>query len=51
MSDPAYLDIGIAYNHFKGGLDEASITGKLVIEEPEIEKPEGCFYITTCHRE
>jgi nitroreductase len=41
MCDPAYLDIGIAYNHFKASLDESGITGKLVIEEPEIQKPQG----------
>ena len=51
MCDPAYLDIGIAYNHFKAGLDEFGITGKLVVEEPEIEKPEEYSYITTWRRE
>jgi len=29
MCDPAYLDIGIAYNHFKAGLDEIGVMGKL----------------------
>jgi len=47
MCDPAYLDIGIAYNHFKAGLDEAGITGKLVFKEPEINKPEAYSYITS----
>ncbi len=51
MCDPAYLDIGIAYNHFEAGLDESSITGKLVVEEPGIGKPEEYSYITTWHRE
>ena len=51
MCDPAYLDIGIAYNHFEAGLDELGITGKLVVEEPEIEKPEEYSYITTWCRE
>jgi len=50
MCEPEYLDIGIAYYHFKAGLDEAGITGKLVIEEPDIQKPEGYFYVTTWHR-
>jgi len=45
MCDPAYLDIGIAYNHFDAGLDIVGITGKLVVEEPNIKKPEGYSYI------
>ena len=49
MCEPEYLDIGIAYNHFKAGLDEVGITGNLVISEPDIEKPEGSFYITSWH--
>ena len=51
MCDPAYLDIGIAYYHFKAGLDEAGIAGKIFTEEPEIEKPEEYSYITTWYRE
>jgi hypothetical protein len=47
MCDPAYLDIGIAYNHFKAGLNKVGIAGKLVVEEPEIQKPEGYSYIAT----
>ncbi len=50
MCEPEYLDIGIAYYHFKSGLDQAGITGKLVIEEPTIQKPEGYFYVTTWRR-
>jgi len=50
MCEPEYLDIGIAYNHFKAGLDKYGITGKLIIEEPDIEKPDGSFYITSWHR-
>ena len=50
MCEPEYLDIGIAFNHFKAGLDEVGITGKLIMEEPDIEKPEGSFYITSWHR-
>lgn len=51
MCEPQYLDIGIAYNHFKAGLDEAGISGKLIIDEPDIEIPEGFFYITSWYRE
>ena len=51
MCEPQYLDIGIAYNHFKAGLDEAGILGKLIIDEPDIEIPEGFFYITSWYRE
>jgi len=51
MCEPQYLDIGIAYNHFKVGLDEAGISGKLIIDEPDIEIPEGFFYITSWYRE
>ena len=51
MCEPEYLDIGIAYNHFKAGLDESGITGKLIIEEPAIKMPEGSFYITSWHRD
>ena len=47
MCEPEDLDIGIAYNHFKAGLDESGITGKIITEEPDIEKPEGTFYITS----
>ena len=50
MCEPEYLDIGIAYNHFKAGLDEVGIIGELVVDEPAIEKPEGAFYITSWHR-
>ena len=51
MCEPEYLDIGIAYNHFKAGLDELGITGKLIIEEPDIQKPQGVTYITTWNRD
>lgn len=51
MCDPAYLDIAIAYNHFKAGLDEVGITGKLVIEAPDIETPEGWSYITSWYKD
>lgn len=51
MCEPEYLDIGIAYYHFKAGLDEAGINGLLIIEEPEIQKPEGYYYVTTWHEE
>jgi hypothetical protein len=51
MCEPEYLDIGIAYNHFKTGLDEAGIIGELVIKEPEIEKPKGSFYIASWYRD
>jgi nitroreductase len=51
MCPPEYLDIGIAYNHFKAGLDEAGITGRLVREEPPIEKPDRSAYITSWHRD
>ena len=49
MCPPEYLDIGIAYNHFKAGVDEVGITGELVIEEPDIEKPSSAIYITSWH--
>jgi nitroreductase len=48
--DPTYLDIGIAYHHFKAGVDEAGLSGKLHIEEPDIAKPVGVEYITTWAR-
>ncbi len=51
MCEPQYLDIGIAYNHFKAGLDEAGISGRLIIDEPDIEIPEGLFYITSWYRD
>ena len=51
MCEPEYLDIGIAYNHFKAGIDEYGITGKLVIKEPAIKKPEGTFYVTSWYRD
>ena len=50
MCEPEYLDIGIAYYHFKAGLDESGITGNLVAEDPETEKPAGYSYITSWHR-
>ncbi len=50
MCEPEYLDIGIAYNHFQSGLEEYGITGTLVIDEPDIEKPEGSTYITSWYR-
>jgi len=51
MCEPQYLDIGIAYNHFKAGLDEIGILGKLIIDEPDIDIPDGFFYITSWYRE
>jgi nitroreductase len=51
MCEPQYLDIGIAYNHFKAGLDEVGISGKLVMAEPDIDVPDGFFYITSWYRE
>jgi len=51
MCEPQYLDIGIAYNHFKIGLDEVGIAGKLNIDEPDIAVPDGIYYITTWHRD
>jgi len=51
MCEPQYLDIGIAYNHFKAGLDEAGILGKLIIDEPDIKIPQGFFYITSWYRD
>ncbi len=51
MCEPQYLDIGIAYNHFKIGLDEVGIAGKLNIDEPDITVPDGIYYITTWHRD
>jgi nitroreductase len=51
MCEPEYLDIGIAYNHFKAGLDEAGISGNLVTAEPDIERPDGSFYITSWYRD
>lgn len=51
MCEPEYLDIGIAYNHFEAGIAEYGITGKLVVEEPDIEKPEGSSYITSWTRD
>lgn len=47
MCDPAFLDIGIAFNHFQTGLDLAGITGKLKLSEPNIETPEEYSYITS----
>jgi len=51
MCEPQYLDIGIAYNHFKAGLDEVEISGKLKMAEPDIEIPDEIFYITSWYRE
>ncbi len=51
MCEPQYLDIGIAFNHFKAGLDEIGIAGKLRITELSIDVPEGYFYITSWFRE
>lgn len=50
MCEPQYLDIGIAYNHFKAGVDEAGISGQLIIESPDIDIPDGYFYITSWRR-
>jgi len=51
MCEPQYLDIGIAYNHFKTGLDEVGISGELNIDEPDIDVPNGFFYITSWYRD
>lgn len=51
MCEPQYLDIGIAYNHFEAGLNEAGMTGNLIMAEPDIEIPAGLFYITSWFRE
>jgi len=51
MCEPEYLDIGVAYNHFKAGLDSSGICGKLSIKNPEITKPDGYKYITTWTRD
>jgi nitroreductase len=51
MCEPQFLDIGIAYNHFKTGLDEVGISGELIIDEPEIDVPDGFFYITSWYRD
>jgi len=51
MCEPQYLDIGIAYYHFKTGLDEVGILGKLIIDEPDIDVPDGFFYITSWCRD
>ena len=50
MCEPQYLDIGIAYKHFEFGLDEAGISGELVVDEPKIEKLNGLTYITSWYR-
>jgi hypothetical protein len=50
MCEPQYLDIGIAYYHFKAGLDEVGISGSLVINEPDIDTPDHIFYSTSWHR-
>ena len=44
---PEYIDIGIAYRHFKEGVNMQGISGTVKIEEPDISKPEGYQYITT----
>ena len=51
MCEPQYLDIGIAYNHFKTGLDEVGISGELKIDEPDIDVPDGFFYITSWYQD
>ena len=51
MCEPQYLDIGIAYNHFQTGLDEVGISGELNIHEPDIDVPDGFFYITSWYRD
>lgn len=45
--EPEYIDIGIAYKHFKIGIDSHGITGELKIEPPEISNPKEYIYITT----
>ena len=51
MCEPEYLDIGVAYNHFKAGLDSDGISGKLSINNPAISTPEKYKYITTWTRD
>ena len=51
MCEPEYLDIGVAYNHFKAGLDSSGISGKLSIKNPEIPTPEEYKYIVTWIRD
>ena len=51
MCEPQYLDVGIAFNHFKAGLDETGIAGNLQMAEPDIDIPAGLFYITSWFRE
>jgi nitroreductase len=50
MCEPQYLDIGIAYFHFKAGLDEIGISGDLIIDEPDIDTPDNITYITSWYR-
>jgi nitroreductase len=49
--DVRYLDIGIAYRHFKAGVDAAGISGKLKIRDPQISGSEEYEYITSWVRE
>lgn len=49
--DVRYLDIGIAYSHFKLGMDQAGISGRLEMEDPELPGAEEYEYITTWHKE
>jgi nitroreductase len=50
MCEPQYLDIGIAYKHFEVGLEEAGISGELVIDDPNIDNSDGLTYITSWER-
>jgi len=49
--EPEYIDIGIAYKHFKIGIDTLGFTGKLKAEEPTIQNPKDYIYITTWSRD
>jgi hypothetical protein len=46
---PELLDLGIAYRHFKEGMDTNGISGSVKIEDPEIQHPDELEYVTTWH--
>jgi hypothetical protein len=48
---PELLDLGIAYRHFKEGMDSEGLSGEVRIEDPQIRHPEELEYITTWHRD
>jgi hypothetical protein len=47
---PELLDLGIAYRHFKEGMDACEITGELKPELPDVESPDDLEYVTTWQR-